>query len=149
MKHSEVAEIHKVSSAFVSLALGSILCCFDDAFGINRPIRRRSLRIKIKVRERRCLEVRLEPFGLSPEDLIPGLSPQLYEKYSFVLRWSRQELMPEKPLTNSQEHVLKSRYLTSGRVVKLEEIGDKLGVTRQRVNQIEEAALLKLGWLPY
>lgn len=52
-------------------------------------------------------------------------------------------------LTDRQRTVIRYRFgLEDGRIWKLEEIGRELGITRERVRQLEQAALLKLRSCP-
>jgi len=46
-------------------------------------------------------------------------------------------------LNETEKHVLKERYLT-GRVKTLREIGSKMGISKERVRQIQNAAILKV-----
>ncbi|HPN67139.1 MAG TPA: sigma factor-like helix-turn-helix DNA-binding protein [bacterium] len=49
-------------------------------------------------------------------------------------------------LKRKQRHVLKKRFgLVNGEVKTLQEIGDSYGVTRERIRQIEKAAIKRLG----
>jgi RNA polymerase primary sigma factor len=49
-------------------------------------------------------------------------------------------------LTPKEEEVVRMRYgLGDGRVYTLDEIGSRFGVTRERIRQIEKAALDKMG----
>jgi RNA polymerase primary sigma factor len=75
-----------------------------------------------------------DPNAISPHDYM------LQETLKKTLEESLEEA-----LTDREEQVLKMRYgLLDGHIYTLEEIGNKFGVTRERIRQIEAKALRRL-----
>ncbi|WCA22651.1 RNA polymerase sigma factor RpoD [Candidatus Phytoplasma oryzae] len=75
-----------------------------------------------------------DPNAISPHDYM------LQETLKKTLNESLEEA-----LTDREEQVLKMRYgLLDGHIYTLEEIGNKFGVTRERIRQIESKALRRL-----
>jgi RNA polymerase primary sigma factor len=50
-------------------------------------------------------------------------------------------------LPKREEYILRHRFGLSGEKETLEKIGDKLGVTRERIRQVEKSALVKLRFM--
>ncbi|AYJ01132.1 RNA polymerase subunit sigma [Candidatus Phytoplasma ziziphi] len=71
------------------------------------------------------------------------ISPHEYMLQEMLKKTLDESL--EEVLTDKEEQVLKMRYgLTDGHIYTLEELGNKFGVTRERIRQIEAKALRRL-----
>ena len=84
--------------------------------------------------------------GLCLRDLLE--SELVYDPSGTVSPWSLGEQMEEalEALTKRQRRVIELRFgLKDGQGRSLEEIGQEFGLTRERIRQIEAAALRRLG----
>lgn len=68
-------------------------------------------------------------------------NPQQYTE-SLMLSFHTQELLSK--LSAREERIVRMRYGLNGKGLTLQEVADKLGITRQRVQQIQENALSKM-----
>ncbi|MFR0367938.1 sigma-70 family RNA polymerase sigma factor [Candidatus Phytoplasma palmae] len=72
-----------------------------------------------------------------------AISPHEYMLQEMIKKTIDEYL--EQSLTDREEQVLKMRYgLLDGHIYTLEEVGNKFGVTRERIRQIEAKALRRL-----
>ena len=79
-------------------------------------------------------------------DFLPDTSESNQETASASLRI--KELIEDSliELTSKEEEILRMRYgVGSGDMYTLDEIGTRFGVTRERIRQIEKAALRKIA----
>nr|KAB8122797.1 sigma-70 family RNA polymerase sigma factor [Candidatus Phytoplasma sacchari] len=74
--------------------------------------------------------------------------PNAISPHDYMLQETLKKTLDEsleEALTDREEQVLKMRYgLLDGHIYTLEEIGNKFGVTRERIRQIESKALRRL-----
>lgn len=78
-------------------------------------------------------------------DMIPDQQPGPEELASIAFRNKVLEDTIEEYLCPREQIVIKMRYgLITGHQMTLEEVGDKFGVTRERIRQIEAKALRRL-----
>ena len=71
-----------------------------------------------------------------------AISPEQYA-YREQLKESLREVL--STLTEREENVIRMRFgLDNGQPMTLEEVGQKFGVTRERIRQIEAKAIRKL-----
>jgi len=129
----------------------------EEAWGRNEPldsILERSLR-RAAAKVRRIMRLSLEPMSLempigAEEDSSLGdfiEDESVLGPMDAVSRELLKEQMQDAlhSLSERERRVLKLRFgLEDARSWTLEEVGDKLGVTRERIRQIEAKALRKL-----
>jgi RNA polymerase primary sigma factor len=89
------------------------------------------------------------PIGDDPEHTIADLveDPRYTESDTYVLDDHTKDLLHKgmAVVTEREQAILKMRYgLDEGTPMTLKEIGDQLGLTRERIRQIENEALKKL-----
>lgn len=77
-------------------------------------------------------------------EFIEDMSPGPYEIISQQESAEQLNKLLEKYLTSREMVVIKFRFGFEGDRMTLEEIGEKYGVTRERIRQIEEKTLKKL-----
>ena len=83
--------------------------------------------------------------GTTLQSLLPDKKPQPQQNCDTTMMKEDLHRLLDSTLTERESHVLRMRYgLTDGRTRTLEEIGQGLHVTRERVRQIETRALQKL-----
>ena len=89
------------------------------------------------------------PIGDDPEHTVADMveDPRYAESDSYVLDDHTKDLLYKgmSVVTEREQAILKMRYgLDEGTPMTLKEIGDHLGLTRERIRQIENEALKKL-----
>jgi hypothetical protein len=148
----KLAAEKSVSTNHVTEVVGTVLYHLDSPFDAAlasvrraRVLEERIKRGKEEEKEAEAYRARLKTLGLAEEDVPNGISSDYLEQYSLIFKaWKRDELS-EMWVTSRERLVLMRRYgLEDKQFRSLEEVGQELGVTRERIRQIESSALKNL-----
>ena len=146
-----------VSGGHIQDAVGTVLYYIDSPFPVSLAAVRRAEHLPKRVecgqeREREVEERRvyLATFSLTEADVPIGMSMDYIEDYVFIRRFWRYEKLGEYWVSPNERKVLVERYgFVHGRFRTLEEIGEEMGVTRERIRQLETAAIKNLSKLAH
>lgn len=129
-------------------------------FGRFPKIEEMAEKAKVDLKEAKCVfRVANSPASLnhsannSNGRSLGSLMPDRSEIYAHDVAINNElrEILNKKMacLNYNERYVIECRYLADGERKTLQEIGGELGITRERVRQIENNALWKLGTGPF
>lgn len=151
----ELAEVFDVSMAYITVAVGAVLYYLDSPFDASLQSVDRARVLTERVEKGREADTqaelrreKLRSLGLVETDMPEGMSLGFIEQYALVLKGWHHDRLSEYLVGPRERLVLVRRYgLEDKKFRPLEEVGQELGVTRERIRQIESGALKKLnGW---
>lgn len=143
----------RTGNRLVSKMTGAVLRYLDPTCDVGmasvahaEAIARRVLRLHQTATTGAALQEWLVKLGIPA--VPPGLPPIRFDLFEFALAAFRDGRLAA--LDERTQGILRKRFglndLGVARALKLREIGDELGLTRERIRQLERDGLATLGW---